>query len=550
MNDPSGVQSATVPAAPEDPVQPPELAPEAEIVIARRLRGSELALQSARLREADARATAARLAQRIGELAAAAAQAARIRAQREVGEAVRNGTRAVPSPPPPPHADVSTGEGPVAGQPPAGGGAGVPQATIDALRREVETRAATEARLRAELVTTHGKLEARLAIESSLSLTLSELRAELEQLRSAVALEGVARVAGLSPAGGSATASGLPPAGGSATASGLPPAGGSATASGLPPAGGSATASGSPPAGGSARPLQPQRLSEALSRLRETIPAQEEAQLDQAVPGAAPEDRPALAETAGAAPEAGAEAAEPAAAGRAWLEPVFRSLVRRDAAVAGRLLLDLLPAQRVAYPRPVAYDLALGEHHCVQVTVFAGPPEIRFGDAPRPASVTDFRVLGDAARLARLLTVGRIRARLGIGVARVRGRRESLSALRALVQAPLLLSDLQGVGVRLEPALALEVAALMIAPHWTAGERFSIAHEQQGRRTSLLHVRDGLAVAVSEAWPADRADTTIACPAELLLDVLSGHDPRELEIRGDERRLGLLRDWLKRAQSG
>jgi hypothetical protein len=186
----------------------------------------------------------------------------------------------------------------------------------------------------------------------------------------------------------------------------------------------------------------------------------------------------------------------------------------------------------------------------VQVTVFDGAPEVRFADALRPASVTDFRAVGDAARLARLLVVGRLRARLGIGVARVRGRRDALSALRALVQAPLALSDLQRAGVRLEPALALEVAALMIAPQWTAGERFSIAYEQLGRRSSLLHVRSGLPPAVSEAWPADPADTTIACPAELLLDVLAGRDPQELEVRGDERPLGLLRDWLKRAQSG
>jgi hypothetical protein len=214
------------------------------------------------------------------------------------------------------------------------------------------------------------------------------------------------------------------------------------------------------------------------------------------------------------------------------------------------LLLDLLPAQRAAYPRPVAYDLALGEHRCVQVTVFGGPPQIRFADVPRPASVTDFKIVGDAARLARLLAAGRIRARLGFGVARVRGRREALSALRALVQAPLALSDLHRAGVRPEPALALEVAALMVDPRWTVGERFSIAHEQHGRRTGLLHVRNGLPVAASEAWPADSADTTIACPAELLLDVLSGRDPQALEVRGDERPLGLLRGWLERAQSG
>ena len=741
------VPSATteaMPATPEDADQPPESSPEAEIIIARRLRSSELALESARLREGEARASAAQLAQQIRELeqrlegersestrlaaalsgherarrsaeqrahaetelrieledrlgarerdrqlarralgdlaaaeerlrelereleglrrradeaeqAAAAAQAARVRAQRQAGDAARSGTSAAPGPPGPDHAGVTRSRllererelvalrarqprrvasepapapgtaapaadesavavgsvaavgpatadesavtvesvaavGPAAAdesavtvesvaavgpatvesvaavepaavEPATVNAAEAPQAAIDALRREVDMRAATEARLRAELITTRGRLEARLAIESSLSLTLSELRGELERLQSAVTLEGAARVQSERRAAqlehdllaqreradrayqsiedlrqslsALRAARAAPPK----PASTSPPA----------PAGDLASAGDLAAAADPARPVQPQRLNEALSRLRETIPAQ--------VPPGEPE--------AGAAHEAGAagvgatgagaapaEPAEAVASGRVWLEPVFRSLVRRDAALGGRLLLDLLPAQRAAYPRPVAYDLVLGEHRCVQVTVFGGPPEIRFADAQRPASVTDFRAVGDAARLARLLVAGRIRARLGIGVARVRGRRDALSALRALVQAPLALSELQRAGVRLEPALALEVAALMIAPQWTAGERFSIAHEQDGRSSSLLHVRDGLPPAVSQAWPADRADTTIACPAELLLDVLSGHDPQGLEVSGDERPLGLLRDWLKRAQSG
>src|ERR1019366_8466436 len=65
------VPSATteaMPATPEDADQPPESSPEAEIIIARRLRSSELALESARLREGEARASAAQLAQQIREL--------------------------------------------------------------------------------------------------------------------------------------------------------------------------------------------------------------------------------------------------------------------------------------------------------------------------------------------------------------------------------------------------------------------------------------------------------------------------------------------------
>jgi hypothetical protein len=459
---------------------------------------------------------------------------------------------------------------------------------VDALRREVDTRAAIEARLRAELITTQGRIEARLAIESSLSVTLSELRAELDRLQSAVALEGAVRVEAEGRAARlehdllaqrdradhayrsieelrrslSALRAARAAAGpGSDQAPAPDPARAPDAGPGPDPESGpdrepaSDLVSESDPAFAPdpARSVQPERLSEALSRLRDTIPAQAPPDVPEA--GTAPEG---AALQTGAAPQGAAVPAdagpagraEPAGAGRAWLEPVFRSLVRRDAAHAGRLLLDLLPAQRAAYPRPVAYDLTLGESRCVQVTVFGGPPEIRFSDAPRPASVTDFQAVGDEARLARLLTAGRVRARLGIGVARVRGRRDALAALRALVQAPLALSDLHAEGVRMEPALALEVAALMIAPQWTAGERFSITHEQHGRLSAQLHVRDGRPPAVTEAWPSDPADTTIACPAELLLAVLSGGTPPGLEVHGDERPLGLLRGWLKRAQSG
>ena len=61
-----------------------------------------------------------------------------------------------------------------------------------------------------------------------------------------------------------------------------------------------------------------------------------------------------------------------ARATRPWLAGALRGMLKRDPAAAGRLVLALLPVQRLVYPRPLAYDLVLTEDGCVQVTVAGG----------------------------------------------------------------------------------------------------------------------------------------------------------------------------------
>ena len=81
-----------------------------------------------------------------------------------------------------------------------------------------------------------------------------------------------------------------------------------------------------------------------------------------------------------------------------------------DASSAGRLLLALLPAQRAADPRPVAYDLVLGDLATARVTVSSASTRIDLGDTPRPMAEVDFRLTGDLAGTARLLIAGGLRA--------------------------------------------------------------------------------------------------------------------------------------------
>lgn len=215
------------------------------------------------------------------------------------------------------------------------------------------------------------------------------------------------------------------------------------------------------------------------------------------------------------------------------------------------MLIELLPAQREAYPEPVSYDLVFTEGRgCAQVTAGEGAPVIRHADGPRPREEVDFQVLGSPESIVRLLTAGPWRRRFGRGVARVRGSRDRLAALRSLPAVKLDLRGLHRIGVRLEPELALRVVALMIEPAWTGRERFAVAYAVQGAPTRYLLVRDGAPVQVSVEAPAGRVATTIEGPPDGAALVLSGERTDEVTITGEDWPLALLRKWIKRAQSG
>src|SRR5205807_9032548 len=97
---------------------------------------------------------------------------------------------------------------------------------------------------------------------------------------------------------------------------------------------------------------------------------------------------------------------------------------------------ELLPLQRVLYPHAVSYDLVLGADRCVWVSVPDQTPIIEVQAAPRPRQDVDFQVLGNPRKIARLLTAGWLGRRFG-RAARVRGPREAVAALSALLGAPL-----------------------------------------------------------------------------------------------------------------
>lgn len=526
-----------------------------------RIRTLERRLRDARRRgdEAEqlAAAAAARArAQRAAQLSGTAAgpsEAARLRFEERL-RAHRAQTRArvpveprravMPTPVAPdavPAPSVAVAEPPlVAAHAPGAPSAGL----VETLRRELDARAAADAALRARVVTAETRLAARVLSDQRTTETLAALRAELDGLRDALheergrrqAAERVAaelererRGRGLaerevarlqSELGGQRERSrdahdAITELRGTLERLQRP-------APEPPPPSGAQPPTA--PAGPSADPVQADRLTDALARLRESV--------------APPEAQPAAALVL------------PAPGGRT-LEGPFRRLVKLDADVAGELLLDLLALQRVAYPHPIAYDLVLGPGRgCMRVTVGEGPPSVELHGAARTREEVNFRVTGPPARIARLLTARLIWRRLGPRVARVRGRRVGLAALRALLSLPLDLDGLRRAGAQLRPRAALALVAGMVTPAWTSGERFVIAHRDPEGQTVFLAARDGRSLEVLTTAPAGRIATTIAGPAQALVGVLTGADEPDAEVTGDEGPLTSLRTWIAQAQRG
>jgi hypothetical protein len=274
-----------------------------------------------------------------------------------------------------------------------------------------------------------------------------------------------------------------------------------------------------------ASPVQPERLSEALVRLRERTPPQDPA----------PVDRP-----------------EPARAAKPWLRPAFRRLVAQDASAAGRLVLALLPAQRAADPQPVAYDLVLSDVLVAHVTSDSLALDVEQDATPRPPSEVDFQLVGDLASVARLLRAGSMRRRLRMPprrLARVRGDRRRLAALDRLIDARLTVRELGAAGVRLDPVLAFTLAGLMIEPAWTAGERFTIGHREPAASApdAYLQIRDGRPPLASAEPPHGPVASVLEGPADQVLGALVGATGAQM---GEEQPVALLRQWLDRAQCG
>jgi hypothetical protein len=324
--------------------------------------------------------------------------------------------------------------------------------------------------------------------------------------------------------------------------------------------------------------VQADRLSEALTRLRERAQPAEEEPPDRTEPDAL-EVPPATSsrdryvvptQSRSVPPPTPSPAAEPIPSEtprgsipppvtpapprptRAWLWPIFRDMARDDPLSGGQLLVHLLPAWHAVDPLPVAGDLILGDRACVQVTVGAGATEVRRTEAPRRPEDVHFQVRGDLGQLARTLLAGRLRRRLGRGMARVSGDHEAFERMGLLARSHLRLDELHDAGVRLDPAFTFALVARMIEPAWTVSERFTIAHRIPDHTApgAYLVVKDGAPVVAGEGQPPGPADTTIVASVEAFPRAVTGRETPGVQIEGAPHPLVQLSVWLQGAQSG
>jgi hypothetical protein len=406
------------------------------------------------------------------------------------------------------------------------------------LQARLDERDAVERGLRAQLTALERAVRERRDAEQRIEAALTRVRAEFEHARQLVEtpqpgarLGPVAPAAEGAPAGqagpAAATAPGAPsaPAGQAGPAAAAAPGAPSAPAGQATP-GAAAAAPGAPsaPAGSAApgaaaaapdRPLDAGRLDAARARLRAE---------PQAVTVAPPAGPPAP-----------------------WLPRALRHLEHHDPATAGRVLAGLLPAHGLVAERPLRYDVALAGRPALQVDAAPGAAEVRIRASARPRRETDLRIATDDAGFARLL-LGR--RRLLRRRARIRGARRQVRELRRLAQAPLGLRDLAHAGVALDPALALQLAALAIPPADTLGRRLTLAHVALagGPADAWLHVPGtGQPPTVLTAKPPQAPDATLRCTRGALLSLLAGVEPAPGErgaVDGNAEAVALVRAWI------
>jgi hypothetical protein len=250
---------------------------------------------------------------------------------------------------------------------------------------------------------------------------------------------------------------------------------------------------------------------------------------------------------------------------QSWLAPAIRRVAQeRDPKLAGELICELLPAQRLK--RALTYTLRIDGLGEVQVRVEGERASVRrpsigsatsgsvtggsvtSGEADRGAFVLE----GPAAAFAELAAGGAGRRLAGV---KVRGSRRKLRRLLAAQKAPLALADLAERAIQVWPGLLLLALSEAIDPQWTRGHSFVLAFAIEGPPTQTsatlyVQARDGEALAVTRVR-GEQPLSTIHLSERAFLCALSGAPlppSEQVLVEGPHDPLTLLLSWCDRAQ--
>lgn len=179
-----------------------------------------------------------------------------------------------------------------------------------------------------------------------------------------------------------------------------------------------------------------------------------------------------------------------------WFPRALRRLAHEDREAAGRVLLCMLPAQAVATPRLVRYDLIVPGDRIYGVDARPLDARVEILSHPRSPLATDAWITATAAQLGQLIVAGRSRVmrRLRRPRVGVKGDRARLGDLLDLAGAPVGLRDLCAVGAVIPPDLLLRMVAGSCRPVPSEGSGFSIrfvSRNGDGDGCAVLFMRDG-----------------------------------------------------------
>lgn len=235
-----------------------------------------------------------------------------------------------------------------------------------------------------------------------------------------------------------------------------------------------------------------------------------------------------------------------------WLARGLRLLAVEDPSASAPLLLSLLEAQGLVASRPLDYDLDLAGVGPHAVTRDGGRATVRPLAAPRPSGEVDFRLALDPLCLVDLLRHGgssRLGRRRGM---RIEATRRPRRALRSLPAVPFDLADLVAEGVWLEPELVFAALTRLMEPAWTRGHSFAVAQEveEDATRPWFVRIDDGAPPRVTRVPPAGGPAASVRLSRSGFQRLMAGDASagEKAAIRGDVRAVGLLAQWVARAQ--
>ena len=281
------------------------------------------------------------------------------------------------------------------------------------------------------------------------------------------------------------------------------------------------------------RPAIIEDLESAAERLRETVPPP------------APEPEPALA----AAERTPLRPRLVSAAERRptpWLADSIRLLATGNPDVAARLVVALLPVQRLFVDGDLTYDLTVTELGTYRVTLHQGATSVDPRAEPGGRKEVDFHIEGTAAALADL-AAGGVRKRAKD--THFDGSRRKLKRLLKAMRDPVQIADVARSGAGADPGLILAALATAVDPAWTQGHTFTVAFEVNGG-TWTVGVGDG-PLSVQAGVPEGGPEAVVHMPPAVFLPILGGVAPPpglEATASGNARAVELLRQWFDSAQ--